>query len=256
MFPKSLKSVFKSVLPRAYLPEFYLPRLVRERTGMRVIGGSFEGLTYVGEAVGSVYIPKLLGIYERELHPVIEEIVREKFEMIIDVGAAEGYYAVGLARRLPHAKIVAFERMESGRALLSEMATANGVVDRLVVRGECGVLDLKECLGSAERPLLICDVEGYEAVLLDPSVVSRLENTFVLVELHEFLHEGITQLIKDRFRETHRLQEIAETDRSPSDFPFRTLYTRLLPGRFMRNAVSEWRPERMTWLWMRPVAIG
>jgi hypothetical protein len=36
-----------------------------------ILGGPFRGMKYISEAQGSVLIPKLLGIYEKELQPVI-----------------------------------------------------------------------------------------------------------------------------------------------------------------------------------------
>jgi hypothetical protein len=250
MFNNMVKSYLRSILPRSYLPGVY----VRKRTGMQVVGGCFAGLSYVGEAVGSALIPKLLGTYERELGPVVDEIVRGRFEEIIDIGAAEGYYAVGLARLVPNARVHAFEMTEHGRALLSEMAIANGVADRVLIKGKCDAPDLRDCLGSSERPVVICDVEGYEGELLDIGLVPSLVHAFVLVEIHETLCPGVRQSLRTRFQSTHQIEEIYQEERSTADFPFRTLYTRLLPDRVLLDLMNEWRPEGMTWFYMRPRA--
>ncbi len=53
---------------------------------------------------------------------------------------------------------------------------------------------------------------------------------------------------------THQIEEIYQEERSTADFPFRTLYTRLLPDRVLLDLMSEWRPEGMTWFYMRPRA--
>jgi hypothetical protein len=225
---------------------------VREQTGMRVAGGCFQDLIYVGESVGSVFMPKLLGTYERELHPVIEQIVQQGFPEIVDVGAAQGYYAVGLARRLPSATVVAFEATERGRELLAEMARKNGVTDRILIKGRCEPSHLRECLESMGSPLLICDVEGYEAKLLDPERVPEFRQAHILVELHDNLCPGVNQLVRSRFHHTHYIQEISQEPRTASEFPFRNFYTFLIPDRFLLNALREWRPEPMTWFWMRP----
>jgi len=62
----------------------------------------------------------------------------------------------------------------------------------------------------------------------------------------------ITELLWTRFEGSHRIEQIWEELRSARDYPFRTFYTCLLPDRFLRNVVSEWRSERQSWLWMRP----
>jgi hypothetical protein len=49
-----------------------------------------------------------LGTYEREIAGVVEEICRAEPAVLIDVGTAGGYYAVGFGMRLPDSKIIAF----------------------------------------------------------------------------------------------------------------------------------------------------
>jgi hypothetical protein len=58
-------------------------------------------MAYIPQAVGSALIPKLLGCYEAELHGVIACALNTTYDTIIDIGCAEGYYAVGLALHFP-----------------------------------------------------------------------------------------------------------------------------------------------------------
>src|SRR5665213_3133834 len=59
--------------------------------------GSFQGMNYIPRAYYSEILPKLVGTYERELIPAIEMICRADCDWIVDIGAAEGFYAVGMA---------------------------------------------------------------------------------------------------------------------------------------------------------------
>jgi len=63
----------------------------------------------VTSSVCSTNIPKLLGCYEAELHPVFAKWQAVPFRQVVNVGAAEGYYAVGCARLWPEAQVIAFE---------------------------------------------------------------------------------------------------------------------------------------------------
>ncbi|MCE9519631.1 MAG: hypothetical protein K8R87_08785, partial [Verrucomicrobia bacterium] len=76
-----------------------LERLRRELgPDYRVLAGPFAGLRYPKfEAVGSSLIGKLVGIYEIELGALMEKILVAPYETVVDLGCAEGYYAVGLA---------------------------------------------------------------------------------------------------------------------------------------------------------------
>src|SRR5690606_8070667 len=61
----------------------------------QVLNGVFEGMRYSSfTAFGSELYPKLLGSYELEIQGVITELAQQSFDVIVDVGCAEGYYAV------------------------------------------------------------------------------------------------------------------------------------------------------------------
>src|SRR5438094_9802013 len=68
---------------------------------LTVLNGPFRGLQYPSaEAICSAILPKLLGSYEKELHCTIERLCNTDCSVVVDVGCAEGFYAVGFARRL------------------------------------------------------------------------------------------------------------------------------------------------------------
>lgn len=246
----------RRIVPARFRPIGYLTHLTRERTGCRVRSGSFAGLRYGPNSVGSAYIPKLLGIYERELSAQVESICSSKPQLIVDIGAAEGYYAIGLATRNPQAKVVAFEMESRGQSALREMASLNNVAERVRICGKCEASDLAAALAEISNPVVVCDVEGYEEKLLDPQAVPSLQQATILVELHDFIIPRITEGIRQRFCSTHEIEQIWQQPRSRADFPWRTLGTTLLPKSYLDWAVSEWRPVRMSWLWLKPILAG
>src|ERR1700676_177840 len=77
----------RAVIPARWRPIGYLEHLVRSRTGGRIPTGPFAGMRYIDNAFGSASGPKLLGIYERELNPFIEQACAQNFPLIVDVGA-------------------------------------------------------------------------------------------------------------------------------------------------------------------------
>ncbi len=247
-----ISKILRKIIPEKLRPIGYLTQLVRSRTGWQVINGPFKGLKYISHSVGSVYIPKLLGIYERELNPCVERICATQPQLIIDVGTAEGYYCIGLAVRNPEARLVGFEMDTLGREALGKMAALNNVSERLEIRGKCEPADLNQALGDDPAPVVVCDVEGYEEILLDPTAVPALRRASILVELHDFVIPQLTELLVARFKDTHHIEHIWQEPRARADFPYSTLYTSLLPKSYIDWAVSETRPVRMAWLWMTP----
>ena len=212
-----------------------------------VRSGPFNGLRYVRSAVGSSYYPKLVGCYERELHDQVEQFIESSPELIIDIGAAEGYYACGLARRLPRTKVIAFEAQEHGRELLQEMARANDVsVD---IRGLCGAAQLAEALGDQNSCLVVCDIEGGELSLLDPESIPALRFVSFLVETHPDKAEGVESELIARFKSSHEIEVIPTRSPSLSDLEFER--PNWLVKKYWPSLTGE-RSAPTPWLAMRP----
>jgi hypothetical protein len=200
--------------------------------GLQVSGGPFAGLRYPDASATSL-IPKLLGAYERELHAFVERAIGEQPAVVVNVGAADGYYAVGLARRCPAAAVHAFEADASARGLLARVAAANGVAIRI---GGAAELDDLRAL-PAGRTLAVVDCEGCEATLLDPEV-ALLRTATIVAELHDFAVAG--DAVVDRFTATHEVTLVPTAAQPPE----RTSSLAL--------ALSEYRPGPMRWAVMFP----
>jgi hypothetical protein len=243
--------ILRVFIPTRFRPSTSITRLTMTQTNSRVQAGPFRGMQYVDQSYWSAYIPKLLGIYERELSGYIEEAVALPFQTVVDIGAAEGYYAVGLAMRMRDAKVIAFEMEPAAQELLGKLAKLNHVSSRVAIEGECTNRNLSAALNDSGRTLVICDAEGGEAFLLDPIRIPKLAACHILVELHDHVLSGMSQEIRDRFTETHDIIHIPETKRDRSDFPYHNIFTRLFPT-YVDWAVSEIRRCKIAWYWMRP----
>lgn len=248
-----------------FIVQKFVVSFIQRKTGNVVASGPFLGMKYVESSTGSRLLPKILGTYELELHPIIEEICRGSFDVVIDVGAAEGYYAVGMAIRNPNAKIIAFETETSGQNLIKNMANFNGVADRVSVRGFCDSRSLSDSIIDNKKCLIIMDIEGAESALLDNLAVPKLNNCYILVEIHECVVPGVGDIIRGRFENTHNIVEIKERARVLENFPLviPVLYRTLLKKYFIFNGMDEARfdsligkPDKNTnWLYLEPKAI-
>ena len=211
-------------------------------------------MRFLSKSICSANGPKWLGTYEIELNDVWREFRGRNFDRIIDVGAAEGYYAVGCALTWPRAKTIAFETEETGRILIAELAAMNQVQDRLEIRGFCDPAALCELVSGASSPLIIMDVEGCEASLLSPQTAPSLAQAHIVVEIHDFIDREIGRRIWACFSASHTIEEIHTRQRVASDFvwPKSEMYKRYLLKALQAHA-DEWRPEAMRWFVMRPV---
>lgn len=218
--------------------------------------GPFTGICYPrGESVCSALLPKLLGSYERELHPTIELACRRAYPLVVDVGCAEGYYAVGLARCLPASQVLAYDTDLTARDLCRAMAAKNDVLDRVTVGERCGPDQLKEAVDG--RPaLVVCDCEGYEAELLVPGVIPALAAAFLFVEVHEFAVPGVTASLAERFAATHRVEAVASTDDAVKGRTYSYPELDALGQDDREFVVAERRPGGMEWLVLTPLGAG
>lgn len=221
-----------------------ITQAIVKRYGLVVLTGPFKGMLYVAEPGGSS-LPKLLGSYETELHQWVTAIINNDYGKIINVGCAEGYYAVGLALKVPETRVFAFDIDLRARQLCEKMAEKNGVSERVEVRGECNCEGLDALLD--DRSLVIFDCEGCELGLLDPGRVPNLRVSDVLVELHDFIDRSISPTIISRFADTHDIALVSGLERDPSNYPALETFN----DWDRRVAVTEFRPERMQWAFMR-----
>ncbi len=217
----------------------------------KVVSGMFAGMKYLTNSVGSLLYPRILGTYEKELFPIFEKINREKYDLIVDIGAAEGYYAIGLAQKNPQCKVIAFETVESGQKLISEMAELNGVGKQIEVRGFCNHSQLNSVLDNQKKTFVLVDIEGGEESLLNPNEVPALENVTLLIEVHDCFSETVGDVLMKRFEATHRIEEIWEQKRTMNDFPIKLTdwKTKMYHNGILRS-MNEYRGKRMRWFYM------
>lgn len=162
--------------------------------------GPFQGMRYPRAlSVGSSLAPKLLGTYELEILSIVEKCCIQPYTEIIDIGCAEGYYAIGFAKRHPQANVYAFDTDANARQLCYEMASLNGVSERVLVKSECNHHELVN-LPYRGKSLIFCDCEGYEKALLTEDVIQSLNNHDFLIETHDLFDLEISTVLESRFK--------------------------------------------------------
>jgi hypothetical protein len=248
MFKAALKKVGSRRLYRyaAEARRADLVRLLRQRVGQRVLAGPFKDMLLPdGRSWGDGdFAPKLLGTYELELHPFLLAAAARAPQAIVNVGCAEGFYAVGLARLMPEVPMFAFDIDNKALAVCETAAKANDVAGRVSLHGLCTTAELAGLLGRYDSALAFLDCEGGEAELLDPAKVPQLAKCDILVETHEHVLAGITEELVQRLSPTHRIERIHQGARNPHGLA--ALHGLGELERWL--LVNETRPVPQTWL--------
>jgi hypothetical protein len=211
--------------------------------------GPFSGMKYIKESYGSDLIPKISGSYEKELFPIIEEILSKNYDAIINIGAAEGYYTVGLAYRLKQSKtrIIAYESNENARSLIKNLATLNHVNHKIKIYGEASFSNLD--INKTDSTFILCDIEGQELYLIDPQHCSALYNCDFLIEIHDIMNEStILKSLTNRFKESHYIDVFHFSKRNIEDAKN---ITWIKNPQLKEELISEHRTKGLKWLLLK-----
>jgi SAM-dependent methyltransferase len=224
-----------------------LIHIILERTQGRVYQGPFKGMKVLpkwswgdGDVGG-----KVLGLYECELFPYIEQVINSKPDVVLNVGCAEGFYGLGMAFRT-NALCALFDVSESAINIARENAYVNGL-NKVHFSNDCTVDNYRSYLANATNPFIFMDCEGAEVDILDFNLMPELTKTTVLVESHDCIRHDISYHLISRFKDTHDFKIIPQGTKNPYlditvDF---SDWDKML-------LTCEFRPSTMNWLFMTP----
>ena len=220
----------------------------------KVVAGPFKGLIYPNiEAIGSSIYPKLLGTYEIELEHVINEICSNKYSVIIDIGCAEGYYAVGLAMLNDKSKVYAYDNNKYARDLCISMAKENNVSERVIVNEIFTMRTIHKILPK-DQGFIICDCEGAEEYIFYDDGENWLElikHFDLLIEIHDVFRQGISQYIYQLFSKYYEIQIIYSVEDNLRAVIFDTPLLNGIDYCTKLNFLAENRPGIMQWFYMK-----
>ena len=211
-----------------------------------VQAGPFAGLTYPVGRLADVDapVPKLLGVYEQEIAWVFERSIARNVSTFIDVGCADGYYAVGMACASSVTTTFAYDVSSSARELCAQTAIASGVERRVRIGKRFCIDELRSLPTDA---LLLCDIEGGEVELLDVPMATALATYVVVVEVHEDSRPEASDRLKQAFARTHDALTVPQQPRSSPPAQLAEW-----PARERARALSEFRGPRLHWIVFEP----
>ncbi len=161
----------------------------------------------------------LSGQYESELHSIISNAAVNDYDAFIDIGCANGFYAVGFAMISKNCTIIAYDISEDARRTTRLNAELNCVAGRIIIKDLATHCDLQATIEPYDRVFVLADVEGAEADLIDPQRCPVLRRCDLLVEVHGRTDEVAASLL-NRFKETHEGSLIGRAPRNPFAFDY------------------------------------
>lgn len=205
--------------------------------GSSVLDGPFRGLRLPDVMRRRHIGPFLAGSYESALLPFLEESRSHLYDTVVDVGSSFGYYAVGLARMHPSARVVAYDTDSWARRTTRETAALNEC-SNVEVRAACSPSELTLVLDGL--CLVVSDCEGYEETLFSSIPSKRFATSELLIELHPPGDRGVADRLRQHFRETHTAETVDHLPAAERDG-------------LSLAALTEWRDPSQQWLILRPL---
>ncbi len=216
-----------------------------------VRNGPFKGMLYKNRTViGSAVYPKLIGSYESELNEIWNNILKIEFSTIVDIGCADGYYAVGLSRLFKNSIVYGIDIDSLALEKCKELADLNEVNVNLIKGIDTnGLLNLD----LSNKSLIISDCEGFELDLFQDSIFQNFGKHYFLIECHDLFNLNITETLLNRSKYTHKHTIISSTDDifKAYFYDYPELVSFSLNEKF--QILKEGRKAIMFWLYLEPI---
>ena len=127
----------KLIIPKNIHPLNYITNRAIKFINGKVALGPFKGMLYIDDAYVGFVCHKVTGTYEKEIQQVINDELLIEYDAIIDVGSAEGYYAVGMALFSKAHKVISYEGSDRGRELQKKLIKLNNVNEIIELKEYC-----------------------------------------------------------------------------------------------------------------------
>ena len=227
--------------------------ILEERYGYTVAHGPFKGMKLSENITWSKndQITQTLGIYEEHVLSKLIYFSSEGSKRFIDIGAADGYFAVGLAFSKIYQEVYAFEINPKSQQQIKINAARNSCSEKVTVYSEANVASLNKLINKDFKSTFLIDIEGAEYDLLSDEMLLLLKGNYIICELHPWHLDNGNELQKDLLDRASRLYKI-ELILRESYTP--NLFSELddLSDEERLVAVGEDRGKNMQWLVLTP----
>ncbi|WP_068322660.1 FkbM family methyltransferase [Polynucleobacter yangtzensis] len=224
-------------------------KYIKSETKCTVIDGPFRGLKLSEDrnwGNSNDLTTQILGTYEREIVDLIA-LLSSPNGVFIDIGGANGFYAVGVAKCLSFSSVYVYELSAEGRREISINAVLNDVDPFIKIGGKFDNNTVSQDWVEAKNStgVILIDIEGGEFELMNPEFFSVFSRFNIIVELHDFLDPNthMVDVLIQNSNATHEVKFLRNNGRNPASINL----LNHLPEDYQWIACSESRLRAMSW---------
>jgi hypothetical protein len=177
-----------------------------------VCNGPFRGMKFdrKAEISGSTYA-MLLGSFESEIQPFILRAGKKKYNVIYNIGCADGYYAVGFAHLMPGTVIYAYDSDKAAISRAQQLAARNFSRHNIRFLGTFYPGYIRD-VDPEKKSLFIVDCEGAERSIFTKENSASLVNADLIIEMHINIYPDLEEYFTGIFGATHHITVVDSLD--------------------------------------------
>ncbi|MCL1127004.1 hypothetical protein [Shewanella surugensis] len=164
--------------------------LIRQ-SHLTVLHGAFKGKKLSRDSYwgGTDLSTKILGCYEQEVQSILQRLSSDGYKYLIDIGAGDGFYAVGALYANLFGKVLAYERAVKAREnIIVNMKLNNINSERYWILpksdGNTIYSHLEKYNINLSELVVLIDIEGDEYQLIDDIFLEKFSSSVIIVEIH------------------------------------------------------------------------
>lgn len=143
----------------------------------------------------------LLGLYEQEVVEELERISNYR-KVFIDVGAADGIFAVGLLAGNIFDKSICFEIDDQAKRNILNLAKKNNLDHKITIYHEASVSKMQSINSiNWNDACLLIDIEGDEFNFITNEMIQTVKGSSMIIEIHD-------QYMNNPHKSKHDLKQI------------------------------------------------
>lgn len=184
-------------------------KIIYKKYKNQIAYGPFKGMVLPAKNSWSKFDTTLqiLASYEEHILEKILYFSKKGNYVFIDIGAADGFYAVGFAYINYFKKIFAFDINPDARKIIRENSIINSCHHKIEIYSEANLESITNIINLHGNAVILIDIEGDEYELLTSKLLSLLKKCYIICELHPFFtKDGVSKqkkIIKDSKKYFH-----------------------------------------------------
>lgn len=230
----------------------FFSKYISSKSNNVVLDGPFKGTKLSFNINKESIACKLLGLYEKEIAiEILNSQNKQRRKYFIQLGSSDGYYVCSLLKLNIFEQSVIFESDKLSLNYLKKNLKENHISEeRVKFLGEARKNFIDQILEMGiklEECFFLLDIEGSEYDILDAECFDKLNNTPLIVEMHEFYRKQDQKKQFNNFVEKNK-NKFNKIFISNRNLPIIDFLNDILSSEIDKNLlISELRPYGMYW---------